>query len=157
MAIGVSDFYKLRSAGYLYVDKSSFIKEIIEAPAEVILLPADRELKGILMEFKRVNVRRKETPEKALEKAMAQIESRGYDAELRGAGVKEILQLAVAFSGQGSLGKIKEIMGYEMRKIFLGMLSFFAIFSISGAEDAPPGEKMGIFLEKGFSLEKSVQ
>ncbi len=111
MAIGVSDFYKLRSAGYLYVDKSSFIKEIIRAPAEAILLPADRERKGILMEFKRVDVRRKETPEKALEKAMAQIESRGYDAELRGAGVKEILQLAVAFRGKEVWVKSKKSWG----------------------------------------------
>lgn len=52
------------------------------------------------MEFKKVNKRRKETPEKALLLALKQIEDRDYAADLESAGIKEILKLAIAFSGK---------------------------------------------------------
>ena len=42
LPIGVSDFKKLRENNYYYVDKSDFIREIIEASAEIILLPRPR-------------------------------------------------------------------------------------------------------------------
>ncbi len=40
--VGLSDFRKLISGNYYYVDKSAFIREIIDASAEVILLPRPR-------------------------------------------------------------------------------------------------------------------
>ncbi len=42
LPIGVSDFRKLRENNFYYVDKSDFIIEIIEASAEIILLPRPR-------------------------------------------------------------------------------------------------------------------
>ena len=40
--IGVSDFKKLIDENYIFVDKSLFIKEIIDEGAEVLLLPRPR-------------------------------------------------------------------------------------------------------------------
>ncbi|MEZ4527392.1 MAG: AAA family ATPase [Desulfobacterales bacterium] len=42
MPIGISDFRKLITGGYYFVDKSDFVREIIETGAEVILLPRPR-------------------------------------------------------------------------------------------------------------------
>lgn len=42
LPIGASDFRKLREDDCYYVDKSLFIREITETPAEVILLPRPR-------------------------------------------------------------------------------------------------------------------
>ena len=42
IAIGVSDFQKMLTKGYYYVDKSLFIKDILEDGSEVILLPRPR-------------------------------------------------------------------------------------------------------------------
>ncbi len=67
---------------------------------DVMLMPKDRNRRGIILEFKKVNTRRKETPEQALAKAIAQIETKRYTAELEDAGVTEILKLAIAFQGK---------------------------------------------------------
>ncbi|EDN67846.1 protein containing DUF1703 [Beggiatoa sp. PS] len=42
LPIGVSDFRKLRENNYYYVDKSLFIKEVINRSSEVLLLPRPR-------------------------------------------------------------------------------------------------------------------
>ena len=42
VAIGVSDFKKLREHARCYVDKSMFIQDVIHSPAEVLLLPRPR-------------------------------------------------------------------------------------------------------------------
>ncbi len=42
MPTGISDFRKLITGGYYYVDKSDFIREVIETGTEVILLPRPR-------------------------------------------------------------------------------------------------------------------
>ena len=42
IAIGVSNFRKVLTEGYFYVDKSLFIKDILEDGAEIILLPRPR-------------------------------------------------------------------------------------------------------------------
>ncbi len=42
MPIGISDFKKLREGNFYYVDKSLFIQEVVERPAEVLLLPRPR-------------------------------------------------------------------------------------------------------------------
>jgi hypothetical protein len=42
MPQGISDFRKLREGGYYYVDKSHIIPEMIDASAEVLLLPRPR-------------------------------------------------------------------------------------------------------------------
>jgi len=40
--LGHSDFLKLRRAGVTYVDKTALVAEVLEAPAEVLLLPRPR-------------------------------------------------------------------------------------------------------------------
>ncbi|MEK8018964.1 MAG: AAA family ATPase, partial [Candidatus Parabeggiatoa sp.] len=42
LPIGVSDFKKLRENDYYYIDKSLFIKEVIDRATEVLLLPRPR-------------------------------------------------------------------------------------------------------------------
>jgi hypothetical protein len=42
MPQGISDFRKLREGGYYYVDKTNIIPEMIDASAEVLLLPRPR-------------------------------------------------------------------------------------------------------------------
>ena len=39
IAIGVSNFRKVLTEGYYYVDKSLFIKDILKDGSEIILLP----------------------------------------------------------------------------------------------------------------------
>lgn len=58
---------------------------------------------GIIIEFKSVNKRTKETLKKAAENALAQIEERQYHAQLVARGVKKIIKLAIAFDGKKSL------------------------------------------------------
>ncbi|MBF0238334.1 MAG: AAA family ATPase [SAR324 cluster bacterium] len=40
--IGISDFKTLRESGLYYVDKSLFLRDILDKPAQVILLPRPR-------------------------------------------------------------------------------------------------------------------
>ena len=40
--IGISDFCKLREKNYYYVDKTLLIRDVLEAPAEILLLPRPR-------------------------------------------------------------------------------------------------------------------
>ncbi|QTA79783.1 AAA ATPase-like domain-containing protein [Desulfonema limicola] len=67
---------------------------------DAALIPKDRTKIGIIMEFKKVNERKNETPEQTLKKAMEQIENKKYAAELEAAGIKDIIKIAVAFKGK---------------------------------------------------------
>jgi hypothetical protein len=42
LPIGISDFQKIRAEGWYFIDKSLLIKNIIESPAEVLLIPRPR-------------------------------------------------------------------------------------------------------------------
>ena len=42
LPLGISDFATVRQGGYLYVDKSLLIAEVLEANAQVMLLPRPR-------------------------------------------------------------------------------------------------------------------
>ena len=42
LPLGISDFKELREENYYYVDKSLFIKEVIDRDGKVILLPRPR-------------------------------------------------------------------------------------------------------------------
>ncbi|MEE4359824.1 MAG: AAA family ATPase [Desulfococcaceae bacterium] len=67
---------------------------------DMMLMPKDKSRHGIVMEFKKVNERKKETPEQALEKALKQMEEKKYVSELEAAGIKNILKLAIVFQGK---------------------------------------------------------
>ena len=42
ISVGVSDFEKIRKAGYYYIDKSGLIRGLLESSAEVTLLTRPR-------------------------------------------------------------------------------------------------------------------
>ncbi len=67
---------------------------------DLMMKPLDSDKQGIIIEFKRVYDDEAETPEKALEAALKQIESRRYAEELEGERIKETLKLAVAVRGK---------------------------------------------------------
>jgi hypothetical protein len=65
---------------------------------DIMLRPKDPEKHGIIIEFKMMDEGK--SPEKTLEDAMEQIESRKYAAELEAAGIKKIMKIAIAFQGK---------------------------------------------------------
>ncbi|HBY05370.1 TPA: AAA family ATPase [Candidatus Dependentiae bacterium] len=70
---------------------------------DVSLIPKDLSKPGIILEFKKVDVKKKETLETASQKALNQIEERDYETELRARGLKNIIKLGIAFKGKESL------------------------------------------------------
>ncbi len=46
--IGISDFKSLREGGYYFVDKSELIAEVLDHPAQVLLLPRPRRFSKTL-------------------------------------------------------------------------------------------------------------
>ncbi|QXM06619.1 AAA family ATPase [Crassaminicella indica] len=67
---------------------------------DVALIPKDKNKLGIIMEFKKVNKRRKETLEIAADKAIAQIKDKNYKQELLDMGIENIMELGIAFEGK---------------------------------------------------------
>jgi hypothetical protein len=67
---------------------------------DVMLIPKDRRLAGIIIEFKKVNKRRGETKENAFAKAFQQIEEKKYASALLERGVQQIRKLAIVFKGK---------------------------------------------------------
>lgn len=65
---------------------------------DILLKPKNPEKLGIVLEFKQVY--EDEIPETVLEEALQQIRDKRYVTELEATGVKDILQLAVAFRGK---------------------------------------------------------
>ena len=76
---------------------------------DVMLIPEDKNRKGIIMEFKKANLRKKESLEEAVDKALEQIEDRKYRQELLDRGVTEIMELGLAFAGKEVLVKVGKI------------------------------------------------
>jgi len=66
--------------------------------ADILMFPKRGDRRGIVMEFKRLKKGQK--IEHQLEAALAQIEEKGYGAEMRAEGVRDILALAVVFTGK---------------------------------------------------------
>ncbi|QXM05193.1 AAA family ATPase [Crassaminicella indica] len=67
---------------------------------DVALIPKDKNKLGIIMEFKKVNKRRKETLEIACNNALKQIKEKNYKQELLDRGVRDIIELGIAFEGK---------------------------------------------------------
>jgi hypothetical protein len=67
---------------------------------DLMLIPRDSARLSYVIEFKKVDAYEHETPEIALQKALAQIAERNYAAELAARGVKTIKQLAIVFEGK---------------------------------------------------------
>jgi hypothetical protein len=67
---------------------------------DVMLIPKDRRLAGIIIEFKKVNKRRGETKENAFAKAFQQIEEKKYASALLERGIQQIRKLVIVFKGK---------------------------------------------------------
>ncbi|MBF0443304.1 MAG: PD-(D/E)XK nuclease domain-containing protein, partial [Oligoflexales bacterium] len=67
---------------------------------DVTVVPRDKTKPGIIIEFKVVNKRLKETGYKALSSALKQIEEKKYDLELKARGIVNIIKLAIVFDGK---------------------------------------------------------
>lgn len=72
---------------------------------DVMLIPFDTEKKGVVIEFKKVSSYAKETLETAVEKALNQIKTKNYAQELHARGIKNIIELGIAFEGKKVLVK----------------------------------------------------
>lgn len=67
---------------------------------DVMLIPFDTTKNGIIIEFKKVSSYAKETLESAVDKALQQIHDKNYAQELRTRGIKQIVELGIAFEGK---------------------------------------------------------
>ncbi|WFD12434.1 AAA family ATPase [Tepidibacter hydrothermalis] len=113
--------YLIKSASYFDIDESekfyhAFVLGILVALNEeyevksnresgygrydIMVIPKDKTKLGVIIEFKKVSKRRKETLETAVDKAIVQIKDRNYRQELVDRGIKNILELGIAFEGK---------------------------------------------------------
>ena len=65
-----------------------------------MIIPKDKSQKGIIIEIKKIYDFEGETKDIALEKALKQIEEKGYEKELLDRDIKDILKLAIVFDGK---------------------------------------------------------
>ena len=70
---------------------------------DIMLVPVDRNKKGIVIEFKKVNGYKGETMEEACKAALQQISEKDYQSELASLGVGDVLKLGIAFRGKETL------------------------------------------------------
>ena len=89
LLLNLRDSYKIRSnreSGYGRYD--------------VMIIPEDKSKLGIVIEFKKVNRHQNEDLKEAVNAALKQIDDRNYSQELLSQGVKNILEIGIAFSGK---------------------------------------------------------
>ncbi|MCL6586111.1 MAG: ATP-binding protein [Anoxybacillus sp.] len=67
---------------------------------DIMLIPKQPTKYGIVIEFKSVNKRKKETLEKAALAAVQQIRAKQYKKELTSLGIANILEIGIAFDGK---------------------------------------------------------
>ncbi|MCX7905050.1 MAG: PD-(D/E)XK nuclease domain-containing protein, partial [Caloramator sp.] len=67
---------------------------------DIMMIPKDKSKPGIVIEFKKVNVRKKETLEIAARNALEQIKNKNYRQELEELGIGDVLELAIVFEGK---------------------------------------------------------
>lgn len=72
---------------------------------DVMLIPKDITKRAVIMEFKKVNTRAKETIEQAADRALQQINDKQYAIELRSRSIANIIELAIVFDGKNLLVK----------------------------------------------------
>ncbi|GAA0741923.1 AAA family ATPase [Clostridium oceanicum] len=94
MLVALSDSYRVKSNR-----ESGFGRY------DIMIIPRDKTKLAVIIEFKKVNNIRKESLEEAVEKALTQIKDRNYKAELLDRGIKDIIELGIAFEGKKVLIK----------------------------------------------------
>ncbi|WP_254306612.1 AAA family ATPase [Clostridium sp. 001] len=70
---------------------------------DIMIIPRDKQKLGTIIEFKKV--RKKETIEEAVDKALKQIQEKKYRVELEDMGIKNIQEIGIAFEGKKVLVK----------------------------------------------------
>ena len=65
---------------------------------DIIFKPKDTDKQGIIIEFKRIDP--DEDSDDVLTDALKQIDNKKYDAELKAAGIRDVLKIAVGFRGK---------------------------------------------------------
>lgn len=65
---------------------------------DIIFQPKDNNRQGIIIEFKLIND--DEKAESVLDNALKQINEKKYDVELKAAGIKNVLKIAIGFTGK---------------------------------------------------------
>jgi len=76
---------------------------------DIMLIPHDKNKLGLVIEFKKVLIDRKETLDSAAEKALEQIRNKHYAQELKSLGIRRIKALGIAFQGKQILVVSKDI------------------------------------------------
>ncbi len=75
---------------------------------DIMLIPKDRQKKGIVIEFKKASKHNSEDLEEAAQKALEQIDQKRYAHALHADGIKNVLSYGIAFMGKNVLVKLKE-------------------------------------------------
>lgn len=68
---------------------------------DVMIIPKNRNKLGVVLEFKKFNLKRDKTLKNSAEIALTQIKETKYVTELHDAGVKKVVLVGVAFKGKG--------------------------------------------------------
>jgi hypothetical protein len=76
---------------------------------DVIIMPKDISKNGIIIEFKTINKRKKESLEDCIVNAFKQIEEKRYRQELLDFGLKNIYEVAIAIDGKESLAEARKV------------------------------------------------
>lgn len=99
MLISLSDQYSVKSnreSGYGRYD--------------VMIIPKDQQKLGIILEFKKVSIRRQETLELAADSALQQIRDKKYATEMAAVGITQTVSVGIAFEGKQVLIKSEKLM-----------------------------------------------
>ncbi len=72
---------------------------------DVMIIPRETKICGVIIEFKKVDTTENETLETAAANALKQIEEKQYEQELHDRKIKKIVKLAIAFEGKEVLIK----------------------------------------------------
>jgi hypothetical protein len=67
---------------------------------DVMLIPNNKQNKGCILEFKKVEKDENETLKTACEAALKQIEQKGYKSELESQGIMDVIEVGIAFEGK---------------------------------------------------------
>ena len=78
---------------------------------DVMIVPYDHSLPGIVIEFKKVLRADNDTLQTAIKKAFAQIDEKNYVGSLQSQGLKKIFTIAMAFHGKSVMIESKEVSG----------------------------------------------
>jgi hypothetical protein len=70
---------------------------------DVMLIPHDSNMPGIVIEFKKVDTYENETLEQAASNALKQIETQNYAQEITAQGISRVVSIGIAFSGKNVL------------------------------------------------------